>query len=103
MSDVEGKEITIFVKDLSFKSDQHVVDLIRYLAEVLPQINLDRDGNELSVLLPKNLSKRVLRLRIKKFLHKKGLYKDFRPISYKSADKDGYSIKEKKIIDLGYY
>ena len=103
MSDVESKEITIFVKDLSFKSDQHVVDLIRYLAEVLPQINLDRDGNELSVLLPRNLSKRVLRLRIKKFLHKKGLYKDFRPVSYKSADKDGYSIKEKKIIDLGYY
>ena len=71
MSDVESKEITIFVKDLSFKSDQHVVDLIRYLAEALPQINLDRDGNELSVLLPINLSKRALKLRIKKFLYKK--------------------------------
>jgi hypothetical protein len=103
MNDVESKEITIFVKDLSFKSDQHVVDLIRYLAEALPQINLDRDGNEINVLLPVNLSKRALRLRIKKFLHKKGLYKDFRPISYKSADKEGYSIKEKKIIDLSYY
>jgi len=103
MSDVESKEITIFVKDLSFKSDQHVVDLIRYLAEALPQINLEREGNELNVLLPINLSKRALRLRIRKFLHKKGLYKDFRPISYKSADKEGYSIKEKKIIDLSYY
>lgn len=103
MSDVESKEITIFVKDLSFKSDQHVVDLIRFLAEALPQISLDRDGNELKVLLPAHLSRRVLRLRIKKFLHKKGLYKDFRPISYKSADKEGYSIKEKKIIDLSYY
>ena len=103
MSDVESKEITIFVKDLSFKSDQHVVDLIRYLAEALPQINLDRDGNELNVLLPINLSKRALKLRIKKFLHKKGLYKDYRPISYKAADKEGYLIKEKKIIDLSYY
>ncbi|MCK4284793.1 MAG: hypothetical protein KAX18_01270 [Candidatus Lokiarchaeota archaeon] len=103
MSDVESKEITIFVKDLSFKNDQHVVDLIRYLAEALPQINLDRDGNELNVLLPINLSKRALKLRIKKFLHKKGLYKDYRPISYKAADKEGYLIKEKKIIDLSYY
>jgi len=103
MSDVESKEITIFVKDLSFKSDQHVVDLIRYLAEALPQISLDRNGNELNAVLPVRLSKRAVRLRIKKFLYKKGLYNDFRPISYKSADKEGYSIKEKKIIDLSYY
>jgi hypothetical protein len=103
MSEVESKTITIFVKDLSFKSDQHVVDLIRFLAEALPQINLDRDGNEIEVSLPLNLSRRALKLRIKKFLYKKGLNKDFRPISYKSSDKEGYSIKEKKIIDLSYY
>ena len=103
MSEDESKTITIFVKDLSFKSDQHVVDLIRFLAEALPQINLDRDGNELKVSLPPNLSRRAIRLRIKKFLYKKGLNKDFRPISYKSTDKEGYSIKEKKIIDLSYY
>ena len=103
MSEDESKTITVFVKDLSFKSDQHVVDLIRFLAEALPQINLDRDGNELKVSLPLSLSRRALKLRIKKFLYKKGLSKDFRPISYKSNDKEGYSIKEKKIIDLSYY
>ncbi|MHA2035417.1 MAG: hypothetical protein ACW98X_03225 [Promethearchaeota archaeon] len=103
MSEVENKTITIFVKDLSFKSDQHVVDLVRFLAEALPQISLDRDGNELNVSLPQNLSRRALRLRIKKFLYKKGLNKDFRPISHKSSGKEGYTIKEKKIIDLSYY
>ncbi|MBY8985202.1 MAG: hypothetical protein KGD65_09055 [Candidatus Lokiarchaeota archaeon] len=103
MSEDESKTITVFVKDLSFKSDQHVVDLIRFLAEALPQINLDRDGNELKVSLPLNLSRRAVKLRIKKFLYKKGLNKDFRPISYKSNDKEGYSIKEKKLIDLSYY
>ncbi len=103
MNEVESKTVTIFVKDLSFKSDQHVVDLVRFLAEALPQINLDRDGNELNVSLPLTLSKRALRLRIKKFLYKKGLNKEFRPISYKSSEKEGYSIKEKKIIDLSYY
>lgn len=103
MSEEDSKTITVFVKDLSFKSDQHVVDLIRFLAEALPQITLDRDGNELKVSLPLNLSRRALKLRIKKFLYKKGLNKDFRPISYKSSDKEGYSIKEKKLIDLSYY
>ena len=99
----DNKSFTINVKDLSFKSDQHVVDLVRYLAEALPQIDINRDGNEVNVDMPVKLSKRVLRLRIKKFLYKKGLNKDFRPISFKSTDKEGYTVKEKKIIELSYY
>jgi len=97
------KSFTINVKDLSFKSDQHVTDLVRYLAEALPQINLNRNGNEINVEIPHNMSKRALKLRLKKFLYKKGLNKDFRPITYKSTDKEGYAVKEKRIIDIDYY
>jgi len=103
MSEDESKTITINVKDLSFKSDQHVEDLVRFLAETLPKINLNRDGNEITISMPVKLSKRALKLRIKKFLYKKGLSKDFRPISLKLGDKDGYTVKEKKIIELSYY
>ncbi|KKK43061.1 hypothetical protein LCGC14_1187380 [marine sediment metagenome] len=98
-----SKSYTINVKDLSFKSDQHVTDLVRYLAEALPQIDLNRDGNEINVEMSQDMSKRALKLRLKKFLYKKGLNKDFRPITYKSTDKEGYAIKEKRIIDLDYY
>jgi hypothetical protein len=98
------KSFIINVKDLSFKSDQHVTDLVRYLAEALPQIDLNRDGNEINVEMSQNMSKRALKLRIKKFLYKKGLNKDFRPITYKSTDnKEGYAVKEKRIIDIDYY
>jgi len=103
MSEDESKTITINVKDLSFKSDQHVEDLVRFLAEALPKINLNRDGNEITISMPVKLSKRALKLRIKKFLYKKGLNKDFRPISLKLGDKEGYAVKEKKIIELSYY
>lgn len=99
----EIKSFIINVKDLSFKSEQHVLDLIRFLSEALPQITLDRNGNEINVEMPIKLSKRALRLRIKKFLYKKGLYNDFRPISYKTAEAEGYTVKEKKIIELTYY
>jgi hypothetical protein len=98
-----NKSFIINVKDLSFKSEQHVLDLVRYLSEVLPQIILNRNGNDINVEMPYNLSKRALRLRIKKFLHKKGLYNDFRPISYKTPEAEGYMLKEKKIIELSYY
>ncbi|NVM36789.1 MAG: hypothetical protein HWN81_14430 [Candidatus Lokiarchaeota archaeon] len=99
----EIKSFTINVKDLSFKSEQHVLDLIRFLSEALPQITLDRKGNEVNVDMPSKLSKRALRLRIKKFLYKKGLSNDFRPISYKTTEVEGYTVKEKKIIELSYY
>ena len=36
-------------------------------------------------------------------LYKKGLNNDFRPISYKTTDAEGYTVKEKKIIELAYY
>ncbi|MFX1280242.1 MAG: 60S ribosomal protein L22 [Promethearchaeota archaeon] len=103
MSEGKTKELTLNIRDLSFKSDQHVEDLVRFLAEMLPQIDIDRDGNEISVVMPAALSKRALKLRIKKFLFKKGLNKDFRPISLKTSEKEGYTIKEKKIIELNYY
>ena len=99
----EVKSFTINVKDLSFKSEQYVLDLIRYLSEALPQITLDRNGNDINVEMPNKLSKRTLKLRIKKFLHKKGLYNDYRPISYKTAETEGYIVKEKKIVELSYY
>ncbi|TET59816.1 MAG: hypothetical protein E3J52_05160 [Promethearchaeota archaeon] len=99
----EVKSFTINVKDLSFKSEQHVLDLIRYLSEALPQITIDRNGNDINVEMPNKLSKRTLKLRIKKFLHKKGLYNDYRPISYKTNETEGYIVKEKKLIELSYY
>ncbi len=103
MSEEKSKSITIEVKDLSFKNEQHVLDLIRFLSEALPQINLNRSGNEIDVEMPRKLSKRTIRLRIKKFLHKKGLSESFRPISLKTPDFEGYIVKEKKVIELSYY
>lgn len=97
------KIITINVRDLSFKSEQYVIDLIRFLSEALPQIELNREGNEIDIEAPINLSKRVIRLRIRKFLYKKKLNGDFRPISLNNTDKDGYIVKERRIIELAYY
>lgn len=103
MSEASTKPIVINAKDLSFKNDQLVDDLTRFIIETLPQVEVTRNGNEIDIIMPEKLSKRVIKLRIKKFLYKKGIDNDFRPISLKSADKDGYTVKEKKILELSYY
>ena len=103
MSKVDTKEIIINIKDLSFEKEQYVEDLLRFLKEQLPQIEISRNGNELEIIMPLKLSKRAIKLRIKKFLHRKKLNEKYRPISYNTSKSQGYMIKEKKVLELTYY
>ena len=103
MSENDTKKLTIFVKELSIEKEQHVDDLLRFLEEQLPQIELSRSGSEVEVIMPSDMSSRVIKLRIKKFLHRKNLTEKFRPISHKSSDNQGYMIKEKRTLELTYY
>jgi hypothetical protein len=104
MSKEDTKTILLDVKDLvNFGKDQYVDDLTRFLAEMLPQIEIKRNANELEVIMPQKLSKRTIRLRIRKFLHQNGLYTEYRPISISSTDRNGYMIKQKKSIEITYY
>lgn len=103
MSENDTKELTIEVKDLSIEKEQHVDDLLRFLEERLPQVELSRSGNEVVVVMPSDMSRRAIKLRIKKFLHRKNLTEKFRPISYKTSDNQGYMIKERKTLELTYY
>ena len=104
MSKVDIRTIILNVKDLiNFGKEQYANDLTRFLAEMLPQIEINRNANELEIIMPKKLSKRTVRLRIRKFLHQNGLYNEYRPIAISSSDKDGYMIKQKKSIEISYY
>jgi hypothetical protein len=103
MSEDDTKELTIDVKELSIEKDQHVDDLLRFLEEQLPQIEISRRGNEVGLVMPQEMSKRTIKLRLKKFLHRKNLAEKFRPISYKTLDNQGYMIKERKTLELTYY
>ena len=95
--------INIPIKDLSIEKDQHVDDLLRFLEEQLPQVETSRSGNEIDVVMPREMSKRAIKLRLKKFLHRKNLTEKYRPISYKTSDNQGYMIKERKSLELTYY
>ncbi len=102
----ETKTITINIKASGTTSkwkDEYTNDLMRSISEMLPQIDVNRKGNELELTAPANFSNRTIKLRIKKFLHQKGLKDKFRPVSYRADDKAGYMVIEKKIIELSYY
>ncbi len=103
MSESNTKELTIDVKDLIIEKEQYIEDLIRFLEEKLPQIEISRSGNSIELIVPSNMSNRVIKLRIKKYLHRKNLTEKYRPISYNTSDIKGYRIKEKRSLELTYY
>jgi len=103
LSEDNTKELTIDVKDLSIEKEQYIEDLLRFLEEQLPQIELSRSGNSIELIIPSKMSNRVIKLRIKKYLHRKNLTEKFRPISYTTSDIKGYRIKEKRSLKLSYY
>ena len=99
MSQENTKSILINVKDLIFKGEQMVLDLNRYLAESLSQVEISRNGDELQIVAPIQLSKRAIRFRIRKFFHKKALKEEYKIISSKT----GYVVKEIRKAPLTYY
>ncbi|GAH44357.1 unnamed protein product [marine sediment metagenome] len=103
MSEDNTKELTIDVKDLSIEKEQYIEDLLRFLEEQLPQIEISRNGNSIELIMPKKMSNRVIKLRLKKFLHRKNLTEKYRPISYNDSEIKGYRIKEKRTLELTYY
>ena len=103
MSEDNTKELTIEVKDLLMEKEQYIEDLLRFLEEQLPQIEISRSGNNIELIMPSKMSNRVIKLRIKKFLHRKNLTEKYRPISYNTSDIKGYRIKEKRSLELTYY
>ena len=102
----ETKTITINIKASGTTSkwkDEYTNDLMRSISEMLPNIDVIRKGKELELTTPLDFSNRIVKLRIKKFLHQKGLKDKFRPETYKNDEKVGYMVIEKKIIELSYY
>lgn len=96
------KTAFIDVTDLRYKKEELVEELIIFLGEQLPNLEFSRKTNEIKVEMPEDLSLRTLKLRIKKFLYKNELKDDYRPISQRDSDKEGYIIKERKTFEYTY-
>ena len=101
MSNEETKTIIIDIRELSYKKDQYVQDLVVFLKEQLPQLDINRKSNELEITMPQTLANRAIKLRIKKFLYKSALKDDYRPIS-NPGDKEGYKVKLRKVFETSY-
>ncbi|MHA1195742.1 MAG: hypothetical protein ACTSRH_08685 [Promethearchaeota archaeon] len=103
MEEGEIKKLFVKIKTHPKWKDEYTNELARALEEMIPQLEISRSGNELEISAPLSTSKSAIKLRLKKFLHKKKLTGTFRPISQKTDDQEGFLIIEKKTAELAYY
>lgn len=107
MSNESNRTIIVEANELNYKKgfsgNELIEGLTRFLAEALPKLQITLNGTNIEIQMPKKLSKRAIKLRIKKYLYKKGIDNDYRAISFIGPDKQGYIVKEKKMLELSYY
>ncbi|TFG00366.1 MAG: hypothetical protein EU541_02500 [Promethearchaeota archaeon] len=104
MSDEKKEKKTVFidVTDLRYEKEEYVEDLVVFLGEQLPYLELSQKTNEIKIEMQEDLSLRAIKLRLKKFLYKNDLKDDYRPISIRESDREGYIIKERKTFEYTY-
>ncbi|MHA1683198.1 MAG: 60S ribosomal protein L22 [Promethearchaeota archaeon] len=90
---------------MSFNNDSEIDDMARFLEErITPAKGLKeviRSKNNLELKMTKKISKRNIKMYLKKFLHRAGLGMDFRVIcDFQGRNKSDFQIYPNKVYEV---
>ncbi len=74
-------ECLIDVEKLASKSETLTDELVEFLKLKFPESEIEKEGNNIIVRSERAVSKRKIRLYLKKFLHKNELSEEFKAVS----------------------
>ena len=92
---IETIDYIVDVAKLGLKKDKYIEQAKQYVEENIVNSKVSKDGNTLNVNVPKPVSKKMLKLRLNKFLYNAGLKEDFRLISLVSEKGNGFQIMDR--------
>ena len=95
MAKTKKKVYEIEVSKLGFTKEKYVDQIKQFIEEHVPSSKVSKSGSSLNVTVPESFSKRMLKMRVNKFLYSSGLKSDFRLISMEKSGKMGYQIMER--------
>jgi len=74
-------ECLVDAEKLTLEREELLDELVEFLKLKLPEFNIEREGNNIVIKSENEVSKRRIRLFLKKFLHKNELDKNFKAVS----------------------
>lgn len=92
---IETHEFTLDVSKLTLTKEKYIDQIGQYIQEHIPKTSITRDGNMLTIKVPTETDKRLLRLRITKFLYQSGLKSGYKVVSWIGGKGNGYQILER--------
>lgn len=74
-------ECLVDAEKLMLEREELLDELLKFLKLKLPEFNIEREGNNIVIRSKNEVSKRKIRLFLKKFLHRNELNKNFKVVS----------------------
>ncbi|WP_457559673.1 hypothetical protein [Candidatus Harpocratesius sp.] len=88
-------ELNLFhldVSKISAMKEKHIEQIMQYLEENVPDSKITKDGNLVKIEVPISISKKVLKLRIKKYIYQAGLKDEFKIVALPKGETSGFKI-----------
>ncbi|MCF2138419.1 MAG: hypothetical protein K9W44_00020 [Candidatus Lokiarchaeota archaeon] len=88
-------ELNLFhldVSKISAMKEKHIEQIMQYLEENVPDSKISKDGNLVKIEVPISISKKVLKLRIKKYIYQAGLKDEFKLVALPKGETSGFQI-----------
>lgn len=82
----------INVSKLSISQESLVDQMVQFISEHLQSKEITKDGKTVQVTVPVNITQKMLKLQLNKFIYQTGLKSEFRLISMQKDGKNGYQF-----------
>ena len=92
---IETIEYIVDTAKLGLKKEKYIDQTRQYVEENIANSKVSKNGSILNINVPKNVSKKMLKLRLNKYLYNAGLKEDFRLISLVSEKGNGFQIMDR--------
>jgi hypothetical protein len=92
--EVSVHEILVDISKFTLSMEKYVDSMGRFVMEHLPKTDVVRDGNMLKIKTPLNVSKKMVNLRVSKFIYQSGLKANWKLVALTPSQGNGYQIIE---------
>ena len=88
-------ELTLYKLDISKISvlkEKYIEQVMQYLEENIASSEIVKEGNMVNINVPPSISKKFIKLRIKKYLYQAGLKDEFKIVALQKGEVSGFQI-----------
>ncbi|MHA1672114.1 MAG: 60S ribosomal protein L22 [Promethearchaeota archaeon] len=80
------------VSKISVLKEKYIEQIMQYLEENVTSSEIAKEGNKVNINVPSSISKKFLKLRIKKYLYQAGLKDEFKIVALPKGEVSGFQI-----------